>query len=287
MFTGTIANQVKMQILETKWQQKKQNINSKKNEDMTAEQRMLENFKEQAANERKRSATNELYTKLQSGGTLTADEIEYLRQNDPEALADYEKAQAEKKAYENALKNCKTKEEVDRLKLGRMGNFVAQAKSIANSPYIPKEKKLELMQKLNNEVCLIRDAHDEFVKSRAYEELPEEAEIAEENAKENVAENDEILAEQMEAAEEVKEDSTEASEELIDADNTQTSKNEAHIEKSEIKELHVKAGKIKSELVTDDASVETKKMSFEQVSQDIERYLRRNGSAGSGFTREV
>lgn len=287
MFTGTIANQVKLQMLDTKWQQKKQNINSKKNENMTPEQRMLEHFKEQAADERKRSATNELYTKLQSGGTLTADEIEYLRQNDPEALADYEKAQAEKKAYENALKNCKTKEEVDRLKLGRMGNFAAQAKSIANSPYIPKEKKLELMQKLNNEVCLIRDAHNEFVKSRAYEELPEEAEIAEENVRENAAENDEILAKQMEAADDIKEDSTELSEESIDEDNTQTSKNELHIEKSEIEKLYAKADKIKSEIVTNDASVETKKMSFEQVSQDIERYLRRNGSVGSTFAMEA
>ena len=185
MITGTIQNQVKMQMLEMKWQQKKQNINSK---NMTQEQRMLEHFKEQAATERKRSATSELYTKLQSGGTLTAEEIAYLKENDPEALADYEKAQAEKKAYEQALKNCKTKEDVEKLKLNRLGNFAAQAKSIANNPYIPKEKKLELMQKLNNEVCLIRDAHNEFVKSRAYEELPEEAELAEENAKETDSE---------------------------------------------------------------------------------------------------
>ena len=155
---------------------------------MTQEQRMLEHFKEQAATERKRSATSELYTKLQSGGTLTAEEIAYLKENDPQALADYEKAQAEKKAYEQALKNCKTKEDVEKLKLNRLGNFAAQAKSIANNPYIPKEKKLELMQKLNNEVCLIRDAHNEFVKSRAYEELPEEAELAEENAKETDSE---------------------------------------------------------------------------------------------------
>lgn len=259
MITSTIQNQVKMQMLDMKWQQKKQDINSKKSENMTQEQRMLEHFKEQAEEERKRSATSELYTKLQSGGTLTAEEIAYLKENDPEALADYEKAQAEKKAYEQALKNCKTKEDVDRLKLNRMGNFAAQAKSIANNPYIPKEKKLELMQKLNNEVCLIRDAHSEFVKSRAYEDLPEEAEIAEENAKENATANDEILAEQEE---EVKENSSDDSTDITDEEVMNTS-GEKVLEENE---------KLKS---------------FEQISQDIENFLRRNGSSKSSFVREV
>lgn len=262
MITGTIQNQVKMQMLDMKWQQKKQDINSKKSENMTQEQRMLGHFKEQAEEERKRSATSELYTKLQSGGTLTAEEIAYLKENDPEALADYEKAQAEKKAYEQALKNCKTKEDVDRLKLNRMGNFAAQAKSIANNPYIPKEKKLELMQKLNNEVCLIRDAHSEFVKSRAYEELPEEAEIAEENAKENATANDEILAEQIETEEEVKENSSDDSTNITDEEVMNTSGEKVPEENEKLK-------------------------SFEQISQDIENFLHRNGSSKSSFVREV
>lgn len=272
-------------MLDMKWQQKKQDINSRKTENMTQEQRMLERFKEQAANERKRSATSELYTKLQSGGTLTAEEIAYLKENDPEALADYERAQAEKKAYEQALKNCKTKEDVDRLKLNRMGNFAAQAKSIANNPYIPKEKKLELMQKLNNEVCLIRDAHNEFVKSRVYEELPEEAEIAEENAKENAVENDEILAEQMETAEEASDKNVEdASEET---DETLVGEALKEAENRDIKKIYSRAEQIKSEIITDELSVHDNKMSYEQVRKDIERYLRREGSARSSFAREV
>lgn len=285
MITGTIQNQVKMQMLDMKWQQKKQDINSKKTENMTQEQRMLERFKEQAAEERKRSATSELYTKLQSGGTLTAEEIAYLKENDPEALADYERAQAEKKAYEQALKNCKTKEDVDRLKFNRMGNFAAQAKSIANNPYIPKEKKLELMQKLNNEVCLIRDAHNEFVKSRVYEELPEEAEIADENAKENAAKNDEILAEQMEAAEEASDENVEDTSEVMDATSAGETLKEA--DNSDIEDVHSKTEQIKSEIITDDFGAHDKKVTYEQVIKDIERYLRKNGFAKSCFAREV
>lgn len=285
MLIGTIQNQVKMQMLDKKWQQKKQDINSRKTENMTQEQRMLEHFKEQAAKERKRSATSELYTKLQSGGTLTTEEIAYLKENDPEALADYERAQAEKKAYEQALKNCKTKEDVDRLKLNRMGNFASQAKSIANNPYIPKEKKLELMQKLNNEVCLIRDAHNEFVKSRAYEELPEEAKIAEENAKEIATANDEILAEQMETAKEASDENVEDTSEVTDETSAGETLKEA--DNSDIEYVHTKTEKIKSEIITDDFGAHDKKETYEQVIKDIERYLRKNGFAKSSFTREV
>lgn len=172
MYTGTIQSQVSLQMLDLKWQKKKQDINSKKDtEGMTQDEILLDSLERQAQTERERSATSELYTKLKTGGTLTEEEIAYLKEHDPEALAEYEKAQTEKKAYENALKNCRTKEDVQRLKLNRMGSFAAQAKEIASNPYIPKDKKVVLMQRLNNEVCMIRDAHQAFEKSRAYEEL--------------------------------------------------------------------------------------------------------------------
>ena len=128
MYTGTIQSQVSLQMLDLKWQKKKQDINSKKDtEGMTQDEILLDSLERQAQTERERSATSELYTKLKTGGTLTEEEIAYLKEHDPEALAEYEKAQTEKKAYENALKNCRTKEDVQRLKLNRMGSFAAQA----------------------------------------------------------------------------------------------------------------------------------------------------------------
>lgn len=201
MYSGTVQSQVNLQMLDIKWKKKLDDINHKEN--LSQEEIFMQSLEEQAADVRKGRDTEQIYTKLKTGGTLTAEEISYLKEHDPEALAEYEKAQSEKKAYEQALKNCRTKEEVERLKLNRMGNFAAQAKTIANSPYIPKDKKLELMNRLNNEVCCIRDAHMEFVKSRVYEEMPEEAEIAEERVEEASDENDEILEEQMGITEKV------------------------------------------------------------------------------------
>lgn len=201
MYSGTVQSQVNLQMLDIKWKKKLDDINHKEN--LSQEEIFMQSLEEQAADVRKGRDTEQIYTKLKTGGTLTAEEISYLKEHDPEALAEYEKAQSEKKAYEQALKNCRTKEDVERLKLNRMGNFAAQAKTIANSPYIPKDKKLELMNRLNNEVCCIRDAHMEFVKSRVYEEMPEEAEIAEERVEEASDENDEILEEQMGITEKV------------------------------------------------------------------------------------
>ena len=201
MYSGTVQSQVNLQMLDIKWKKKLDDINHKEN--LSQEEIFMQSLEEQAADVRKGRDTEQIYTKLKTGGTLTAEEISYLKEHDPEALAEYEKAQSEKKAYEQALKNCRTKEDVERLKLNRMGNFAAQAKTIANSPYIPKDKKLELMNRLNNEVCCIRDAHMEFVKSRVYEEMSEEAEIAEERVEEASDENDEILEEQMGITEKV------------------------------------------------------------------------------------
>lgn len=276
MYTGTIQSQVSLQMLDLKWQKKKQDINSKKDiEGMTQDEILLDRLERQAQTERERSATSELYTKLKTGGTLTEEEIAYLKEHDPEALAEYEKAQTEKKAYENALKNCRTKEDVQRLKLNRMGSFAAQAKEIASNLYIPKDKKVTLMQRLNNEVCMIRDAHQAFEKSRAYEELPEEQEL------------------RREAAEEQAED-TKA---RMDADDTDVEDREDVISVDDENEIDVELAETTTSKYTNtqasarNRNIETKPQtppqSFTEISEDIERFLRRNHSGRGSFTAKI
>lgn len=272
MNTGTVQSQVKLQMLDMKWQKKKKDINQNKNENLSQEEILLRSLEDQAADVRKGRDTEQIYTKLKTGGTLTEEEIAYLKEHDPEALAEYEKAQNEKKSYEKALKNCKTKEDIDRLKMNRMGNFAARAKSIANSPYIPKDKKLELMNKLNNEVCCIRDAHMKFVKSIAYEKLPKEAEIAEARASETAAEKDELLAEQIEATEKISEDVESVCEDEIEiADN----------KSKELEDLHLKLVELEHRPESEKESPESEDLSFEKISRDIKYYLRKNGGKES------
>ena len=288
MYTGTIQSQVSLQMLDLKWQKKKQDINSKKDtEGMTQDEILLDSLERQAQTERERSATSELYTKLKTGGTLTEEEIAYLKEHDPEALAEYEKAQTEKKAYENALKNCRTKEDVQRLKLNRMGSFAAQAKEIASNPYIPKDKKVVLMQRLNNEVCMIRDAHQAFEKSRAYEELPEEQELRREAAEEQ--------AEDTKARMDAENTDVEDQEDVKPEDSEKQMKMEpAYTKEAVTSKTQHKA--TTSEHTNTQASarnrnIETKPQtplqSFTEISEDIERFLRRNHSGRGSFAAQV
>ena len=185
MITGTVLNTVKLQVLNNEWQQKKNNINEKKPaSEMTQEERMLAEFQAQMDRERESNSHADLYNKLKSGGKLTPEEEAYLEENDPEALRKYREDQAEKEAYERELKNCKTKDEVDRVKMNKLGNFAAQAKKISTDPYIPVEKKLELMNQLNDKLCRVNKAHMDFIDSQKYRDMPTERELAEEREEE-------------------------------------------------------------------------------------------------------
>ena len=276
MYTGTIQSQVSLQMLDLKWQKKKQDINSKKDKDgMTQDEILLDSLERQAQTERERSATSELYTKLKTGGTLTEEEIAYLKEHDPEALAEYEKAQTEKKAYENALKNCRTKEDVQRLKLNRMGSFAAQAKEIASNPYIPKDKKVVLMQRLNNEVCMIRDAHQAFEKSRAYEELPEEQELRREAAEEQAEDTKARMDAESANAEEKMDVNSVDDENQIDTELAETTTSE-----------HTNT-QVSAKNRNEETKLQTSPQSFTEISEDIERFLRRNHSGRGSFTAQV
>lgn len=210
MITGTVLNTVKLQVLNNEWQQKKNKINEKKPaSEMTQEERMLADFQEQMDRERESNSHADLYNKLKSGGKLTPEEEAYLEENDPEALRKYREDQAEKEAYERELKNCKTKDEVDRVKMNKLGNFAAQAKKISTDPYIPVEKKLELMNQLNDKLCRVHKAHMDFIDSQKYRDMPTERELAEEREEETAKRQEKTQEAVLESAEQSENDTDE------------------------------------------------------------------------------
>ena len=155
MFTmaGTIKNSVRMAALDQKWQQKKNSFgqDKKKLAEMTAEERQLQDFREQAEQMRKSQKHANIDAKLAAGEELTPEEIEYLRQNNPQALKDYEDTQKERESYKRALRNCRTKEEVERLKYTKMGQFMAEAKKISSNACIPTEEEAREAEKAEKE----------------------------------------------------------------------------------------------------------------------------------------
>lgn len=217
MFTmaGTIKRSVRMAALDQKWQQKKNSFgqDQKKLTEMTAEERQLQDFREQAEQMRKSQKHANIDAKLAAGEELTPEEIEYLRQNNPQALKDYEDTQRERENYKRALRNCRTKEEVERLKYTKMGQFMAEAKKISSNACIPKGKKVALLKRILQQATAVEDEHKEFLKTSRYAGLPTEEEAREaEKAEKEQQEAENTNAEEIENTEEVKNSDEEGAE---------------------------------------------------------------------------
>ena len=217
MFTmaGTIKRSVRMAALDQKWQQKKNSFgqDKKKLTEMTAEERQLQDFREQAEQMRKSQKHANIDAKLAAGEELTPEEIEYLRQNNPQALKDYEDTQRERESYKRALRNCRTKEEVERLKYTKMGQFMAEAKKISSNACIPKGKKVALLKRILQQATAVEDEHREFLKTSRYASLPTEEEAREaEKAEKEQREAETTGADETENTEEVKDTDAEDAE---------------------------------------------------------------------------
>ena len=217
MFTmaGTIKRSVRMAALDQKWQQKKNSFgqDQKKLSEMTAEERQLQDFREQAKQMRKSQKHANIDAKLAAGDKLTPEEIEYLRQNNPQALRDYEETQRERENYKRALRNCRTKEEVERLKYTKMGQFMAEAKKISSNACIPKGKKVALLKRILQQATAVEDEHREFLKTSRYASLPTEEEAREaEKAEKEQQEAETTGADETENTEEVKDTDAEDAE---------------------------------------------------------------------------
>lgn len=217
MFTmaGTIKRSVRMAALDQKWQQKKNSFgqDKKKLTEMTAEERQLQDFREQAEQMRKSQKHANIDAKLAAGEELTPEEIEYLRQNNPQALKDYEDTQKERESYKRALRNCRTKEEVERLKYTKMGQFMAEAKKISSNACIPKGKKVALLKRILQQATAVEDEHREFLKTSRYASLPTEEEAREaEKAEKEQREAETTGADETENTEEVKDTDAEDAE---------------------------------------------------------------------------
>ncbi len=184
IMSGTIYSMGKMAELESKWKQKKESGKIFQKE-MTAEERLMARYQEDLENMRKNDTMNSISGKLRSGQELTPEEVRYLQKNNPALYQEYQEIRSEKEAYERGLKNCKTKEDVERFKINKMNGYLSQAKSVMNNPNIPKGQKKALMEKILGKTMGIEKVHMKFVSSGRYASLPTDEELAEEKKRKN------------------------------------------------------------------------------------------------------
>ena len=120
-----------------------------------------------------------IQTKLSSGKKLTSEEKAYLKEKDPAAYQKAVASEQEQKRYEQELKQCRTKEDVQRLRLAHLSSSLSQVNSIQNNPHISEEKKLQFISIEQGKLAAIDKLTQKFVKQSQYQNLPTDAERAE------------------------------------------------------------------------------------------------------------
>ncbi|NLC78634.1 MAG: hypothetical protein GX683_02760, partial [Ruminococcaceae bacterium] len=92
-------------------------------ENKTERQRLIDSLQKQIEDQKKNNSLSAIDTKLRSGKVLTADELSYLKKNNPELYQKAVEAKREREQYKNELKSCKTKDDVQRLRAAKLLNF--------------------------------------------------------------------------------------------------------------------------------------------------------------------
>lgn len=136
--------------------------------------------------------------KVQMGQKLSAAEMEKLKEIDPQAYAKAKMIEAEQAAYEQKLRQCRTKEDVERLRMTTLSSVAANVQSIANNPHIPDNKKIEMLGHEQRRATGINEATAEFAKTAEYANLPTEAERNEEYRAEREAREAQLNPEKTE-----------------------------------------------------------------------------------------
>ncbi len=179
---GTLSSYVKNVALNVKWQQKKDNPQKTK---VKQEDPQIAQLKGQAESARKGQRISGLYGKMMAGMRLSDKELEYLRANAPDY---YEKAmqiEQEREAYQKELRQCTSKEDVEKLNQRKLTQFCAEAKTISNNASIPEAKKKELLDFLCMRMNAALKEYTDFKDTPEYRALPDRSEDAEARHKKN------------------------------------------------------------------------------------------------------
>lgn len=184
--SGSVFNSVRLAKLTAEWEQKYAKLQKQKKEKMTPDEMMISHFKEQLESNKENAKYEAIYNKVNSGKTLSVKEEELLKEKNPTAYSEYRQSIMEKEAYKKELRNCKTKEEAEQLKLTKMSQYVASAKKVANNPYIPESAKKAILGSLAGKAIMINEVHMEFTQSAQYAAMEDTNAEREEKVSANV-----------------------------------------------------------------------------------------------------
>ena len=116
--------------MQNQWQKKKNDINAGKTSELTSEQRELQMYQSQADDIREGQKPAAIDIKLASGSRLNAEEIEYLKKHNPQALKDYEKNKESAKTIKGSLETAAQRKKWNVLRQPKWASFCLLAKAL-------------------------------------------------------------------------------------------------------------------------------------------------------------
>ena len=182
---GSVTSYMKSMELETKFKKKKAegdlgSQSRKKTElEIKNEQFKAEYMRRQEENEDDDKMLMDINNKIAVDQELTPEELRYLQNKNPSLYQKVKNIENEKKQYEKDLKNCKTKEEVERLKMNKVSSALSAIKSAESDPNLPESAKLAVAQGELRRMNALNKILAKFVERGEYDKLPAEQEVLE------------------------------------------------------------------------------------------------------------
>jgi len=192
---GSISQFTKTTALKTQWNLKKKSGNvmghSKGLDDFLS----VGNAPSQAEQEAENEKMGKITAKVNAGAKLTEKEMEYLKEKNPQLYEKLRQIEKEQKAYEEALRHCKSKDEVQSLHMARVSESMQAAKNGDGTAAYRMNRMTESM--------------NAFAETEEYKKLSTEAEQALERKEERESEQ---VEQEPKAEEEKKTERTEKEE---------------------------------------------------------------------------
>ena len=183
---GSVSGYMKTMELETKFKKKKAEgdlgpQSRKKTElEIKNEQFKAEYYRrKQEENEDDDKMLTDINNKIAVDQELTPEEMRYLQNKNPSLYQKVKNIENEKKQYEKDLKKCKTKEDVQRLKMNKVSSALSTIKSAENDPNLPESAKLAVAQGELRRMNALNKISAKFIESGEYDRLPAEQEVLE------------------------------------------------------------------------------------------------------------
>lgn len=176
---GTVNSYVKGIALNNKWEMKKKNNDFTPEKKLTEMQRKNEQFKASYKLQKKqeKELTDEImadiHKKIDAGTKLTPDELNYLQSKDPVLYQKVKDMEREVKEYEEKLKKCKTKDEVNRVKMQKFSEITSALSAAKNAP---EGQKLAMAQHVMKRLASLQKCELKVAKSGHFNSLPTDEE---------------------------------------------------------------------------------------------------------------